>query len=228
MKSKGDLLRAVFKTECQLVDDWRHWDMSVLDRVAAEYEKASFAELPADVMAFVDKVDALASKATRGPWSIRRDEADPDDPPDTIYAVRAFGPWVYVEHTDADLLATKGDVDGDEAAFIVAARSDVPTLCRIVRERIALIDQALNVADEAATLVDQCAAENEVLRERFDKLETAACLVLEGLNSPTVAPSRGCSDHSCNGNVCGPKREFWARVEALRVLLSKSKGDSTP
>ena len=64
--------------------------------------------------------------------------------------------------------------------------------------------------------------ERDVLRERLAKLEAATASVLEGLDNPSVGPSKGCVDNSCGGDVCAPRRELWAKIETLREIVGGS------
>ena len=77
-------------------------------------------DLPADVMAFVAEVEARAAKATPGPWK----------------AVVAFDRFD-IEQLDGTPVAF--NVCDRECDFIIAARADVPTLCRTLREQTARI-----------------------------------------------------------------------------------------
>jgi hypothetical protein len=143
MKSPGDLfLHAFHVSDLDLYinsapDEPRR--VEAANKAATEYDRAR-AQLAADVEAFVQEVEARASKATPGPWE-----------PKEWFCSESEGGWAAVgPHHVADDGETCG---GDEAhveakqdaQFIANAREDVSRLVAIVREqgaRIAEFDEA--------------------------------------------------------------------------------------
>lgn len=197
-------------------------ERAVFDQAAAEYDKATRAELPADIEAFVAEVEARANKATPGPWR-----------------QGYYEKWhVFVPLNEG--LAGCGEervllgfneqfVLGADGAFVAHARADVPRLVAIVREqaseladmrakRQAVIDgmtRAIASEGEANKAFYALQAENAALRDRLAKLES--CIVCKVAVVPSDTPPH-CEDS------CVVEGEHEAEWESFRRELLNEKG----
>jgi hypothetical protein len=127
--------------------------------------------VPTDLTdAELDAIDARAKAATPGPWT--REHPRRFAPSDVVYEVlanrEAHGPFAVSGTTLASIHDTASAAA--DAAFIAAAREDVPRLVAEARdaracERAAMDARAIIAADR-----DRLARENEALRKRVDDL----------------------------------------------------------
>lgn len=176
-KSNGErLLEALQQANATGWINGGHWEDQALgfrarlNQAAAEYDKACADDLPADVLAYVVEVETRASAATHGPWI----QPLSDEP-------RAI---VSVDNPAHSLLGL--DVDGmavfereRDAQFIANARVDVPALCRIVREQAAAYNYQDSLNRDMNRKVVALMNENDTLRERLAKLESAAGIAVD-------------------------------------------------
>ncbi|HSN19768.1 MAG TPA: hypothetical protein VLS49_03775 [Usitatibacter sp.] len=112
----------------------------------------------------LDAIEARANAATPGPWRIERDELDEsfsDEEQEQAFP-RSIGPIATWDHV---LLGVKGEevrqIEAD-AAFVAAAREDVPALVAEVRRLRILARKGWEAAKEAgwsATAADEVIAE---------------------------------------------------------------------
>lgn len=174
-KSRGELLAKIFDHEpLMLDDDSTPW----MGRVAAKYDNARTANIPPDVLAFVEEVEGRASKATLGPWT-----QPLEDEPRAIAAESR--PRMSLLGLDVDGMVIVESVH--DAHFIRCARVDVPRLCQIVREQAAELrtfrddfcvvpcgkcKRSIIGVDQGLASCPRC--ERDALLERFAKLESAA------------------------------------------------------
>ncbi len=191
MKSRGDILREALDEAgalplsvyfCGRREDYPAAVENVLERAATEYDRATRAELPEDVEAYLQEVEARADKATPGPWF------------DSRYHDDQLGPHIEgLDERPVAFCSLGAKEHSENGAFIANARADIPRLVAIVREQASKIELLQHAFDLEVDGHRFASDERDVFRERLAKFET--CIVCEAFLLPPDIPPH-CND-SC-------------------------------
>jgi hypothetical protein len=192
-------------------EHWKHR----YGQAAAEYDNAVRAELPADVKAFVQEVEAREKLCVPGPWT--------------------FSPYPKLDargSIESEDIQVAAYVDADEAQFIAHARTDIPRLIAIVREQATEIERM----KEARVFVDEQAwnisEERDALRARVADLEASEKRTVDELMNVVRSVSKELDPKLCDplGNepVWIPVRRMRERLGTIEAIANawKSEADS--
>lgn len=159
-KSKGELLSDALVASGFTVVPWverGNRERDQFELASIEYDKANTTDLPADVLAFVEGVEARAAKASPGPWH-------------TKIVSSYYGTSGVASGPHEDVVGMYG-ASAANSAFIAPLREDAPTLCRIVRGQVATNSGLQEDNSRYWAHAIDCQAERDALRERVAHIE---------------------------------------------------------
>ena len=94
---------------------------------------------------WLDEIEARANVATPGPWeAFEMDETDDG-------RLRS-GPWWVWQPDTGDHVFDGINTKREDAEFAAAARTDVPLLCRAVRELVGALELSIRVMDAGSLM----------------------------------------------------------------------------